>query len=129
MLKSKMREIQSRAQQSLPADVALDTINAGEGLGPESGVLLNYGVFNDEARSRQDTNRHLAESDVTVQDTLQPRLQTAAVPFCAEIRGNEPRCDPAQEKGQQGDANASVDPWAHQRAIIKVRRQRVLVGR
>ena len=129
MLKSKMREIQSRAQQSLPADVAFDTINADEGLGPESGVLLNDGIFNDEARSRQHTNRHLTESDLPVQGTLQARLKTAAVAFCAEIRGNEPRCDPAQEKGQQGDSSASVDPRAHQRAIFKVRRQRVLVGK
>jgi hypothetical protein len=129
MLKPKMSEIQSCAQPSLPADVALDTINADEGLGSESGVLMNNGVFNDEARPRQQPNRRLAESDLAVQGALQPCLETAAVPFRAEIRGNEPRGKPAQEKSQQGDSTASVDPRAHQRANIKVRRQRVLVGK
>jgi hypothetical protein len=129
MLKSKMREIQSRAQQSPPAEVTLDTIDADERLGAESGVLLNSGVFNDEARPRQHPNGHLAESDLAVQGTLKPHLETAAVPFRAEIRGNEPGCEPAQEKSQQSDSSASVDPRAHQRAILKVRRQRVLVGK
>jgi hypothetical protein len=129
MLKSKMSEIQSGTQQGLPTDVALDTINADEGLGPERGILLNRSVFNDEARSRQQPNRHLAESDPAVQCTLQPLLETVAIPFRTEIRGNEPCCDRAQEKSQQDDSTASVDPRAHQRAIIKVRRQRVLVGK
>jgi hypothetical protein len=113
MLKPEVREIQSRAQQSLPADVTLDTIDADEGLGPESGVLLDGGVCNDEARPRQQPNRHIAESNLAAQGALQPRLETAAVPFRVEIRGNEPRCDPAQEKGQQGDPSTSVDPGVH----------------
>jgi hypothetical protein len=100
MLKSKMSEIQPRAQQTAPAEVALHTLNADEGLGAEGGDLLNSCVFKDKARPRQQPNRHLAESNLAVQGTLQGRLETAAEPFRAEIRGNEPGCDPAQEKSQ-----------------------------
>ena len=52
-----------------------------------------------------------------------------SVTFGAEVGGNEPDCDPAQENSQQGDPSASVEPSAHQCAIFKVRRQRVLVGK
>ncbi len=124
-----MREFQPRAQQSLPPQVALDSIDPGERFGPESGVFLDDSIFNDEPRPRQQTNGHLAKGDLAVQGALYPRLQTAAVPFCTEIRGNEPHCGSAQQEDQEGMPNASVGPKTHQRAIIKVRRQRVFVGK
>jgi hypothetical protein len=132
MLKSNVGKAQPRTQQGPPPDVAIDAINADERLEPKSGVLLNRGVFDHEPRTRQHSKRDLAKSDVAVESAFQSLLEATAVPFRADVRGNEPSREPAGQKSQQGDPSASVDPRAHQRtsftAIPPRRRTRNLIS-
>jgi hypothetical protein len=124
MLQSKVGETEARAQQALPADIAFDAINADEWLGAETRVLMNDGILNHEARPRKYLKPNSTESDVPVKGPLQACLKAAAVAISADIRGNDPCCEPAQEKSQRSDSRASVDPRTHQRTIGKAIRAR-----
>jgi hypothetical protein len=85
---------------------------------------VNDGIFNHEARPGKHLKGHSTKGDVPVKNPLQARLKAAAIAIRADIGGNEPSCDPAQEKSQQSDSSASVDPRAHQRTICKAIRAR-----
>src|SRR5271157_1441937 len=129
MLKSEVGEIQPRAQQGLPTDIAFDAIHADERLGPKIRVLVNDGIFDHEARPRKHLQRHSTKADSPVKGPLQARLKAAPVAASTDIGGNEPCCDPAQEKSQRSDSSASVDPRAHQHTICRAIRTPALTGK